>query len=303
MRRDQFERQAKFTDRYIEAMRKGVPLTELTKEYVLSLHREADEILDEVPWKGHRRYDSIGLVQSNIAEEIIDVVKYAFGLAHLHGLTYDELVQEFDIKSDVVDDRWRQEHEAFPTDRPIALIDLDGVLNKYPEPFLEFVRQHFVEYKSMEELEKWPRVKAQAKHLYRQSGIKRTLPPIMESVAATQRLSTKYSIVIMSQRPYDRYRRIYGDTLHWLRVNDVPYDRLVFVRDKEHKLVLSPFRDRIAFAVDDDPNVVVQLCALGIRTYWLTDRTEPDRGGVAQIVRSMLDIPEVKQTEDVFSGD
>lgn len=325
MRKNQFQRQAEFTQRYLRKRygfrpSEGEPAVapsdeekvELTKEYVLNLHREVDEILDEVPWKMHRVYDGSGVVRSNVAEEIVDLLKYATGLAHIWGLTYEELCEEIDIKSDVVEDRWRQEHDASAfqqSEAPIALLDLDGVLNEYPGPFIRFVNEHNsgIDLSTMAKIEEAPYLKARMKHLYRQSGIKRTLPRIDTSVIAAQMLKARgYAIVIMSQRPAEGYHRIYGDTLYWLRRNEVPYDRLIFVPDKQHKLVLAPYLPRIKLAVDDDPKVVLSLLDLGItNVYWLTPSgSSPlaayDSAAKAHIVTSMLEIPEVYESTDAF---
>lgn len=304
----QFERQALFTQQYINEMRPTASKVELTKEYVLSLHREADEILDEVPWKGHRVYDEGDdqVVKTNVAEEIVDLIKFATGLAYIWGISHQELVQELDVKSDVVEDRWRQEHGKstfLQSETPIVLLDLDGVLNMYPAPFLSFIyNETGQEFRSMADLEdKDPVLKAQMKHLYRQSGVKRFIESNQESVMSAQILAAAgYNLVIMSQRPAEAYHRIYGDTLYWLRRNDIPYERLVFVQDKQLRLLLMPYRKRIAFAVDDSVDVVRSLVALGIKTYHLAGIDEDCIVPGVKDVESMLQIPEVQSSTAAF---
>lgn len=294
MNEQQYDRQRRFMEQwrdetYAPEYREDPQAKiEMTKELCLALHREVDELLDEVPWKPHRLYDSPDVIQSNVREEVVDIMKLAAEAAAVWGISYAELVEEFDVKSDVVDDRWRQEHgDAIASIRPIVLIDLDGVLNHYPKPFLDFVAQQTgKQYETMEALEEQDMaLKVQMKHLYRQSGIKRTLPVREDSVFSCQALARAgYDLVIMSQRPRDLYARIEGDTIYWLRRQQVPYSRLLFVSDKQRRLILSPLKERIRFAVDDDANVVDRLRDLGIKTYHL---------GVD--VPSMIEIPEVRE--------
>lgn len=301
----QYRRQIEFTDKVLKHLYGVSDPSQLTSEQLLDYamkmtlaqHREADEFLDELPWKHHRLYEDVELVRSNVLEELIDEIKVALSTARAFDFTAAEIEEAFDLKSEVVEDRWRQEIENSELAGPVALIDLDGVLNPYPGPFLDFVFERTGwRYADMAALEmKDPAVKRQMKHLYRQSGLKRNLPAIPASVLACQTLNEQgYDVVVMSQRPYHLYSRIYADTVHWLRSRYVPYKRLIFVPDKGHRLVVSQLRSKIAFAVDDDPGVVKLLRDLGIKTYYhVPDANynifEPGN----EQVSSMILIPEV----------
>lgn len=295
----QYHRQATFTEQWLADYRQSHPeatRVEITKELILALHKEADELLDELPWKTHRAYAAHDAETDayNVREEVIDIIKYAFEIAIVWGVPYVDLVREFDVKSDVVDDRWRQDHDHAIGDRPIALIDLDGVLNDYPEPFLEFVeRQTGRRFESMEDLETQNlELKLRLKHIYRQSGIKRLLPAREDSVYACRLLvSAGYDLLIMSQRPYREYPRIYADTVYWLRSQGITYRRLFFVENKQSKLLFSPLKEAIRFAVDDDPDVVDRLRDLGIKTYHISKDLD-ERG---RVIASMLEIEEVRE--------
>lgn len=308
----QYKRQSEFTDKVLVSLYGSKPenlssaeLMDYTQKMVLSLHREVDELLDEIPWKHHRLYDGANIIRTNVLEELIDVIKFALSTARAYNFTVEEVLDAFELKSDVVEDRWRQEHTPLniDSDQKLVLVDLDGVLNEYPDPFLNFVfQQTGVRYEDMEDLEAAdPALKRQMKHEYRESGIKRDLEPIPSSIVACQMLDAAgYGVVIMSQRPYQTYARIYSDTVFWLKKHHVPYKRLLFVPDKGHRLLFAPFKDRIEFAVDDDPGVVKALRELGIKTYWLSWTEVPVLEPGKEEVFQMVAIPEVQNCVSNF---
>jgi hypothetical protein len=307
----QYLRQSEFTDVVLKhlygvaspADLTGDQLLDYATKMVLAIHREADELLDELPWKHHRLYEDVNIVRTNVLEEIIDIVKFGLAAARTFNFTAEEVVEAFDQKSNVVEDRWRQEHDHADLRSPVVLVDLDGVLSEYPKPFLDFVFDHTGErFRDMAHIDtESPSIKRAMKHLYRQSGIKRILPPILSSIQACQVLDRAgYSVVIMSQRPYHLYSRIYGDTMFWLNANNVPYKRLIFTADKGYRLVASQLKDKVAFAVDDDEHVVKVLRELGIRTYELVPLVKPDSSWLDReggFIESMMQIPEVESGE------
>lgn len=273
--------------------RRGLPSDPLTmhERYTQQIVREAMELLDEIPWKDHRETQSEDVVRDNILEEASDVIFTTFALLGRHGFSYTQLLEAAKVKKSVLDYRWKQEHDTVPLGK-VALIDIDEVLCEWIQPFLSFGFP-LSNIATMEELyEAVPVAKiVRQKHLFRQSGAKRHLPPLVENVVATQALAaTGYDIVLMSKRPVRRYTRLEGDTIFWLEQHAVPYRQLLFVEDKQFKVAVSGLTGTIAFAVDDDADNVDQLRDLGIKTYWVR------KGGFDQThVKSMLDIPEVKE--------
>lgn len=266
---------------------RGLPTdaTTMTKEYALQIHSEVSELIGEFPWKHHRAYGDYRQIRNNVAEELVDIIFFAISAAYVNDISADELLAAANVKSVVVNERWRQEkQENQPwSDKGVIIVDLDGVLNEYPGPFVEYANsqlQIWDEWVSWEWLNKPENrgLLTQLKHGYRQSGIKRRLPPITANVQAVQELAAKgYDIVLMSTRPAKQYSNIYGDTLYWLKHHDVPFRKLWFVEDKELQIVIGNIRDRVVFAVDDDPDNVDKLRDLGIKTYFVTKREPRER--------------------------
>ena len=87
-------------------------LTELSRYYILALHKELSEILDNVDgWKLHR--PATGEHKRNLlVEEGIDVEKYLVGLLIIWGVTPWEFMATFRAKSKIVADRWAEDKKA-----------------------------------------------------------------------------------------------------------------------------------------------------------------------------------------------
>ena len=80
----------------------------LTKEYILSIHRELGEVLNIIPWKLHRKqtrkYD-----KEHIKEELIDCFKFLLNLCIIHGMNPDKFFKLFMKKSKIVRKRFEDE--------------------------------------------------------------------------------------------------------------------------------------------------------------------------------------------------
>lgn len=269
--------QREFTEKFW-ATKGGMPdprdekqMTAVTKDYALHLIAEVVEVVQELSWRMHR--SSKGEVdRDNVLEELIDAQKFLMGLIQLWGFTYDNYVEEFKRKSTVVSQRFTQE-QTFPelANHPCCIIDIDGVLASYPNFFYEWSIKNFYPthsvheftrlYKSMNLLSR-----EGLKKKYRQSGVKATMPLIpgaKELLHCVKRRSA-LKIILMTNRPYAEFYRIYPDTLFWLEKNDLPYDGIIWSRDKGID-ALKNFRN-VCWAVDDNPENVKRFREAGITT-------------------------------------
>ena len=114
------------------------------------------------------------------------------------------------------------------------------------------------------------------KSAYRKSGAKKEIPLIKgswELLDAIRRRSN-LKIAIMTNRPYAQFHNIYSDTLAWLKVNDLPFDCIIWSRDKGID-ALRNFKNT-CFAVDDDPANVARLRQAGITTIKI-DNFDPNQ--------------------------
>lgn len=83
--------------------------TDLTREYLLSLHAELTEVLQNTDWKKHRKQPE-NLNPQNVAQEMIDVQKFLWGLAIIWCISEEEFCREFWRKSQLVEQRFDEEH-------------------------------------------------------------------------------------------------------------------------------------------------------------------------------------------------
>lgn len=242
-----------------------------TKNHLLSIVKEAMEVLDEIPnWKEHRNEDT-EFIPSNLFEEIIDVNKFALGLAQLWGMDSDQFYEEFLRKSQVVDQRWAQEQELNTIDKnqKIVGIDIDGVLGMYHEWFTEYAKRVFgVPVDTFEELkEKLSATEyAKIKDAYRQSGWKANMPVKPGAVELTHKLKEAgYQIIILTARPYKKYTRIYPDTLEFLKKNDIKFDAIIWDEQKHFKIIKQ--FPSMEFMIEDTPSIALEVAKAGYPVY------------------------------------
>lgn len=82
----------------------------LTKENILSIHRELGEVLNEIPWKLHRANDETYSIDS-IQEELIDCMKLLMNVCVLWNMTDEDIYQIFMNKSKIVRERYAKEKD------------------------------------------------------------------------------------------------------------------------------------------------------------------------------------------------
>jgi FMN phosphatase YigB (HAD superfamily) len=282
MSKDLWDIQHSFTKRFWET-RGGLPkdeaaLTIATKDYLLHLMKEVTEVLDQISFKMHRLPKDF-VDRDNVLEEMIDCQKFLWGLMQIWDFSYEDFANELQRKSAVVEQRFTQERAMHDLKNDMCvLIDIDGILANYPYGFYAWYSTHKFttgEWKatnlyrakkecialSIEE-------KENVKRLYRQSGAKAKLPVLPGAKELLDYLrTTELKIILLTNRPYAEHFRIYGDTIEWLKTNQLPYDAIIWARDKGFEAVKN-FKN-ICWAVDDKVENVQRLREAGITTVWL----------------------------------
>lgn len=257
-----------------------------TKEYVLHLISEADELLRTTrAWKFHR-HDSLFMVnRESVKEELADIFKYWVTLCIVWGVSPKEAMESFWRKSMVVRQRYQQEFVKDLTG-DIAVIDIDNVLADYTAGFLTWMREKYPRMRGSVErymrTRQTPGVHFNAdsfriddgvwqliKHNFRVSGEKKNLPLIPGASEFLRELrDMNIKIVLLTSRPINEYPNIHADTIEWLKKNDMPFDFIWWSKEKHETLMLHGIRGRVLFAVDDDPAFVIKLSQIGIRTFF-----------------------------------
>ena len=104
---EQEDFQKKFYDKQNLDLKEKVALS---KEYLLSAHRELNEVLDELPWKSHRKYVNKTVDKTNLTEEAVDVFKFLLNVLIIWDIYDEEFYNSFVNKSIKVRERHEKEN-------------------------------------------------------------------------------------------------------------------------------------------------------------------------------------------------
>lgn len=255
--------------------------TALTKELVLHLISECDEVLRAAgPWKPHRR-QRVPENRAKIQMELADVFKYWIMICQVWNFSAEDMEEAFWSKSMAVRQRYSEEWLK-SVDKPSVLVDIDNVLCDYLTGFLDWAELHeeLLPYQIQKLRRERPMLTAgtvgvthqaweDMKHRFRVSGAKAALPLMPGARAFLEWCHAQgLYIVLLTSRPIDRYPNIYIDTLHWLRVHQLPHDFVWWADDKGRLIKDRDIVEHVSFAVDDDPKFVEQLSPY-VRVYWM----------------------------------
>ena len=242
-----------------------------TKEIILHLISECDELLREINWKLHRKRDT-QIIRSNLIEEWIDIYKYWLTIGMFWGFTPQEFIDEFWRKSAVCQQRYQQEIELDIKNKKVCAIDIDGVLADYPKSFLDFAVENFGvswQLESVPECFNKPSLlHSKIKDKYRQSGTKQNIKVISGAQELLNTLKKKgFSIILLTARPYKKYKRIFADTLIWLNKNKLKYDAIIWDENKNER-VIKEF-PHLKFMIEDSYQQALRVANLGYKVFLL----------------------------------
>jgi len=244
-----------------------------TKEYAIHIHKELTDLVSCFPtWKMHYKNVENNFIDSNMKEEFTDCLKYLLGLGQVLGLTYKDAEEAFINKTLVVEQKYEQDKiiDLYRKKKTkVVVFDIDGVINTYPDCFIDYIHKLGCAQTTIEQVKlQNEKFYADAKQSYRLSGYKRNLPVIEDTVKTINTLKKQgRTIVLYTVRPVLKYKRIFSDTLEWLKKNKINFD-MIFWSDYNkrdiYKLGLS-----IDFIVEDTLENTVTFNKAGYRVYLL----------------------------------
>ncbi|MBT4551835.1 hypothetical protein HOC37_02490 [bacterium] len=139
-------------------------------------------------------------------------------------------------------------------------IDIDGCLTEYPSSFLNWIaNEKGSQYKSLEIIKKVLSKKDYQllKHEYRLSGAKRSIPLLVDAKEVLDNLNKKgFSLWIVTSRP--EWEPVSSDTKHWLKRNKIPYEKLIFTKNKKNFFLQQGVKYFRAI-IDDDISIIKLL--------------------------------------------
>ena len=265
---------------------------EMTVEYVLHLYSEIEDLMKKVNWKMHHKKDT-PVNRNEIILELIDAWKYILSIGLLWNFTPEEFIETYNSKSRLVEQKYLQEF-CDRSHQEIVVCDIDGVLSDYPYNFLEFVKKKVKENSlenlydlsfdstKVKELNLYDYLSGyvdysfvkHCKHNYRMSGESKKESVINCTVEFLRKAkSLGYYIVLLTSRPFDKYKNLELDTYEWLELNDIPFDMLINDSKKRDKISELSKTSKIKIILDDDTKIIDNLkCLSSIERIYLLDK-------------------------------
>lgn len=269
----------------------------MAKDYVIGMLEEVSELAAaSTNFKAHILKSSDQSV-SAILEEAVDVAKYLFSLMHLYGITSDEFHQRFIEKTEVIRHRAEAIDMELTSDTKLIAMDLDGcVVDLQPlDDELDVIARSGDSPSSI--LAQQESVKFE----WREQGKFLDLPPIKDAIRTVKCLKNNgYQIAIITARPQKQHKRLYSDTIRWLQKYHVPYDLLLFGRDKAEMICdhLKPAFPQ--YFIEDRVKHALEVAALGIPVLLLDlSRKKEIDMPLVKIVKSWSDLAyEILEKDD-----
>jgi len=245
----------------------------LAKDFIIGLNEEVTELASaSTNYKEHILGD-LRISESAILEEAVDVIKYLISLMHLYGITHEEFYNRFIRKTEVIRHRVKVAQAKLTSDSRLIGLDLDGcVVDLGP------LDDELAEIANSCESPSQILAKQEAlKFEWREKGKFLDLSPIDNSIECIKLFKEiGYKVAIITARPYKKHKRLYSDTIRWLDRYGVPYDLLLFGRDKAEIICdhLKPAFPQ--WFVEDREKHALEVSALGITVFLLDLKGEKE---------------------------
>lgn len=248
---------------------------EWTEKYLLGLVSEIDDILDSIRWKRHRAVYEFEPDRINLGYDFADLTKYVLSLWELWGFKSIDVIDFVKNKNVILEELFRQEFEAIPTDRMIVITDLDGTLGDWRKTFMEWAF-HTHGIRPAEDGMKLLQIDSdlamryedyyKLKEHFESSGQYRNIfiyPEVREFLHWLRDTFDAY-IIAHTARPWQQYYRIWGDTWEWIAENGLPIDQLRIGSDSRI-LLASKLGGVNVLMLEDDPGLMLRAAHSGIR--------------------------------------
>jgi len=254
------------------------------KEFYLHINKELINVIECLPnWKMHYRNNEgdSEIISSNLTEEYVDVFKYFMGLGQVLGISLPDILKGYKNKTEVIKQKYSQNKKVFKLrEKEVILFDIDGVLNNYPDCYLDWLRDRKgIDFKTMEELKSKIDLKTyeQLKQEYRLSGEKRKQPVNKNTVKLMKKLKKQNeTIILFTNRPVTKYKIIFSDTLAWLKKNKIPFDA-IYWSDFNQKDDIYKLKFKIKYIVEDNLDNAKNFNHEGYKVYLINKNHNQDK--------------------------
>jgi len=164
--------------------------------------------------------------------------------------------------------------------KKVCYLDIDGVLNDYPECWLRFLREKrdrtelpnrkIVDLNYVKEHVPY-QLYRNSKWEYRESGYKENIPADPNAETLCDRLKAMgFHICIITSRPIKEHPSLFKQTVRWLDKRRIEYDDLIFDEDK-HIAVLKRY-PHLKFGVEDHRYYANLVASWGYKMYLIDNK-------------------------------
>jgi 5'(3')-deoxyribonucleotidase len=197
-----------------------------------------------------------------VAEEVVDVLKCAIAAAQTFGLDSSDVVDAFKRKTLAIQERVTQERIRLKCEIPLLCFDLDDVICDLSPWRAELDNWVDMDSPPADQLIASERFKEQ----FYEGGHFRNMNPVVGAKEALRKFAENgFFNIILTARPQWQYKRLYGDTVWWLKQHHIPYHRILFNKDKVEAVYHHLVPAWPHWFVEDHERNIRALAAVGIR--------------------------------------
>ncbi len=246
-----------------------------TKQYLLGLVSEVDEVLREINWKEHRA-NKPNIEQYNLALEMADLTKYVLSLWELWGWDLEDVLRITLDKTWWVQYRSDMELTPDPVGKNVIVADLDGTLADWRRSFILWMeKEHNMvlpdDPDTSLQLDSdlawtYPEY-SQWKDEFEREGGYAHLVPYTDGISTIQQLQDFEDayLIVYTARPEHQYKRIWWDTYVWLEQHGIHPDKLI-IGAEPRVLLAHRLQDQNKVVLfDDNPDLIIRAAFAGIR--------------------------------------
>ena len=171
------------------------------------------------------------------------------------------------------------------TNKKIVSFDIDGVLNSYPKCFVNYVNTlKKKKFKSINLIKKEIGVKNYEiiKDKYRRSNYKYNLYIDPKMIEIMNKISTRYSVQIVSSRPFNRYKNMRRRTFTWLKKNNIKDFKLYA---KKKKIIN---RYKVILHIDDQEEDINKIYNNKTQFFLLTKNIKKKKRNIVFVKKNKL---------------
>lgn len=197
-----------------------------------------------------------------VAEEIVDVFKTTLCIAQMYGLSADDLFTAFRDKTAAVSAKATMERTTLENHTKVACFDLDDVICDLSPWRKELGFADERQLTAAQNLDALENMKSQ----FYQGGRFRKMEPISGAFHALHGFrAAGFKIAIITARPQWQFKRLRSDTVFWLNKHGIPFDLLIFSRNKVEAIHQHISPAWPAFFVEDLERNALELAKAGVK--------------------------------------